>query len=235
MSQYFKAIILHGDFIIGWASPSAFMDGVKLMEHSYMDSQFVKTIEELISPEGKFYKKQLVWAGDYTEYESIEFCENNDVYVNNLFFITDDKLDLEIKSLIQQKIKLHDELEKKIHFGDESKRQIYLDEFLKFAKEYSEFIKNGCKEPPKKYYRYIVNHTKKSYVDKENPLNQIKNYDWNTIFHPLPLLVCEGNGLGAGTDYHGNNKHLCGIWSRNTISVENELPDGFTELIPNFY
>jgi hypothetical protein len=48
------------------------------------------------------------------------------------------------------------------------------------------------------------------------------------------LLVSEGNGLGCG-DYHGNNKELCGTWSRDSISVDNIILDGFTELIPNFH
>ena len=73
-------------------------------------------------------------------------------------------------------------------------------------------------------YRYIVNHTKKLYVDK---------LSCKTI-HPLPLLVCESNGYGGG-DYYGNNKELCGTWARNHISMEKIIPDGFTELVCNFY
>jgi len=84
----------------------------------------------------------------------------------------------------------------------------------------------------KKYYRYIINYTKKEYVDKENPLNNIKD-EYECIVHPLPLLVAEGNGRGGG-DYNGKNYDLCGIWSRDCIAVDNVIPDGFTELVPNF-
>ena len=68
-------------------------------------------------------------------------------------------------------------------------------------------------------YRYIVNHTKQQYVDK----NKVKE------IHPLALLVSEG-GAGGGGDYYGKNDHLCGTWSRDVISMENEIPNTFVEL-----
>ncbi len=72
--------------------------------------------------------------------------------------------------------------------------------------------------------RYIVNHTKKLYIDKKKLDNQI---------HPLPLLICEGNGRGSG-DYDGNDSELCGTWARDLISMEFEKPSEYTELICNF-
>jgi len=77
-------------------------------------------------------------------------------------------------------------------------------------------------------YKYIVNHTKKQYVDKYQ--NYTKGI--NEI-HPLPLLVSEGNGQGGG-DYFGNNKELCGTWSRDFISVEKEIPEDYTKLNCDF-
>ena len=73
-------------------------------------------------------------------------------------------------------------------------------------------------------YRYIVNHTKKLYTDKEKLVSDI---------HPLPLLIAEGNGRGGG-DYRGPDAELCGTWARDTISVEREAPEGFTALLCNF-
>jgi len=75
------------------------------------------------------------------------------------------------------------------------------------------------------YYRYIVNHNKKVYVDKEH-------IGENNI-HPLPLLVSEGNGRGSG-DYEGNNIELCGSWARDIISIDKYLPMDYDELICNF-
>jgi hypothetical protein len=72
-------------------------------------------------------------------------------------------------------------------------------------------------------FRYIVNHTNKLYVDKTKSNN----------IHPLPLLISEGNGKGGG-DYSGNNAELCGIWSRDVISMEETIPNNYEELICDF-
>jgi len=76
-------------------------------------------------------------------------------------------------------------------------------------------------------YRYIVNHTQKVYVDK----NCGEEGGWRV--HPLPLLTAEGNGRGGG-DYRGITDQLVGTWARNVISVEKEVPDGYTELVCEF-
>ena len=79
--------------------------------------------------------------------------------------------------------------------------------------------------PSEMKYRYIVNHTKKQYIDKMSLTN---------LIHPLPLLVSEGNGRGGG-DYDGPNKHLCGTWARDVISMNDSVVDGFEEFRPDFY
>ena len=81
---------------------------------------------------------------------------------------------------------------------------------------------------------YIVNHTKRLYVDKERQYNENNNI---FVIHPLPLLISEGNGRGGG-DYRGSNEHLCGTWARDVISIEQEIPDDYKnqglELICDF-
>ena len=185
MGQYYKVVILKGDIIVGWLSGHNFNTGVKLMEHAYMGNLFVEIVEQLISPDGEFYKNQVVWAGDYADDESSEFCKNNlqlggSDLVANLYSLVEEKRDLKIRSF----------------------------------------------EKTLEYYRYVVNHTKKLYVDKENSSTEI---------HPLPLLVSEGNGRGGGDYVRGNNMELCGTWARDSISVENIAPEGYTELVPNFH
>ena len=78
-------------------------------------------------------------------------------------------------------------------------------------------------------YRYIVNHSKKLYVDKEH----CQKNKYNLIVHPLPLLISEGNGCGGG-DYKGNNVELCGTWARDTISVEKTIQNDYNELLCDF-
>jgi hypothetical protein len=73
-------------------------------------------------------------------------------------------------------------------------------------------------------YRYIVNHTKKLFIDKMSLPNCI---------HPLPLLTSEGNGAGGG-DFRGRNDNQCGEWARDVISVEDSAPEGYTEFTADF-
>ena len=80
----------------------------------------------------------------------------------------------------------------------------------------------------RKSFRYIINHTNEEYVDKD--IVPEDEEGWKV--HPLPLLTCEGNGRGGG-DYRKENDCI-GAWARNRISIENSIPEGYTELIPNF-
>jgi|SaaInlStandDraft_7_1057024.scaffolds.fasta_scaffold00860_6 hypothetical protein len=87
-----------------------------------------------------------------------------------------------------------------------------------------EFFKFGLLYDTLKY-QYIVNHTKQTYINK---FKFMKNKEW---LHPLPLLTSEGNEKGG---YNSTNRELCGIWARDIISLESEIPLNYTELICNF-
>lgn len=154
-----------------WLYAHEYNNGLKLMEHSFIDNDFVKTVESLLMPNGRWHKAKIVWAGDYADNES-ETKENlYDTCIDN--------------NLISPNIN-----EAKDHF-------------------------------------FIVNHTKKEFVDKRK-VTADKN-GWQ--IHPLPLLTCEGNGRGGG-DFRGEDpKNLIGNWARDSISVEIEAPEDFNELI----
>jgi len=79
-------------------------------------------------------------------------------------------------------------------------------------------------------YHFIVNHDTKEYIDKRN-VNPISKEDDYQI-HPLSLLTCEGNGRGGG-DFRGEDKRI-GMWARNSISIEKEIPKDYTEIDGNF-
>ena len=76
--------------------------------------------------------------------------------------------------------------------------------------------------------RYIVNHTKREFVDKDIVPKDPEG--WKV--HPLPLLTCEGNGRGGG-DYRRDNDFI-GDWARDKISIEKEEPKDFLEICPHF-
>jgi hypothetical protein len=78
--------------------------------------------------------------------------------------------------------------------------------------------------------RFIVNHSKKEFVDKFK-VNEIGGWKGAKI-HPLPLLTCSSNGRGGG-DFRGENEFV-GSWARDIISVHSKKPRGYKEIMPNF-
>ncbi len=78
-------------------------------------------------------------------------------------------------------------------------------------------------------FRYVVNHTKQVYVDKQAAGTDEHGYR----IHPLPLLTAEGNGRGGG-DYRGANEMTVGSWARDVISVEREAPADYELMNPEF-
>ena len=161
MGQYYLAVILaeksDKEYIRTYLDPTMYNNGSKLTEHSYIDNNFMKILENLIGPNGMFYRSRLVWAGDYADSEPDSnrnlhtMCEANSPFVS-----TDESVS----------------------------------------------------------YTYIVNHTKKVYIEKKGD------------FHPLPLLTAEGNGRGGGDYfYNGPNMDMVGTWARDVISMENKAPD----------
>jgi len=80
------------------------------------------------------------------------------------------------------------------------------------------------------YFRYIVNHSKRVYVDKQRCVHD----EAQDLIHPLPLLTSEGNGSGGG-DYFGNQDSACGSWARDSISVEHDIPEGYEEEVYSFF
>ena len=79
---------------------------------------------------------------------------------------------------------------------------------------------------------YLVNHTKKIYVDCNQYYtdNKFKWGDYETCVHPLSLLTTCGNDLGGG-DYHDNNPDYwqVGSWCFDEISVEDKPPLDYKE------
>ena len=71
--------------------------------------------------------------------------------------------------------------------------------------------------------KYIVNHTKKLYLDcwqfLVDSIRQNPNQDYcSWVLNPLPLLVAVGNGRGGG-DYRGNNADQVGCWAWDTLEI----------------
>ena len=81
--------------------------------------------------------------------------------------------------------------------------------------------------------RFIVNHTKKEFVDTNKVLKITASWvgDEDYRIHPLPLLTCEGNGSGGGDFWGDDNHKIVGSWARDLISVEPDMPKDYVELM----
>ena len=210
MGQYYLAILLAEkeltkvEFIRAWLSPHSFDNGFKLMEHSYLNNNFVATLETLISPDGMFYKSRVVWAGDY--------ADNEPDSEENLHGMTGRATLKEIGP-------------GPLHRDWSGTGGNILNSF---------WLNPTFRDWTEANYRYVVNHTKKQYVDKEHVLEEAE--DKQLCIHPLPLLTAEGNGRGNGDYRTESDLELVGTWARDVISVERQVPEpeSYTELVCKF-
>ena len=78
MGQYFHGVILNShkknypnkEKVAAWVSPYDFDNGAKLMEHSYINNNYVGAFETLINKENGIYAGlPIIWAGDYADAE----------------------------------------------------------------------------------------------------------------------------------------------------------------------
>ena len=118
--------------------------------------------------------------------------------------------------------------EENITLKDEEGKE-YNPNLYSLCNDENEITPNLIKVDNATYYRYILNHTKNEYVDKD----KIVVVDGRQV-HPLPLLTSEGNQSGGGDYYGKDEKNLVGSWARDVISVQTTKPKGFNELIVKF-
>lgn len=73
MGQYYHAVVLDpqkdNTTIVAAYNPNNYGNGAKLREHSWMENNFVQTVESQFLPGRTHYKHSLVWAGDYADHE----------------------------------------------------------------------------------------------------------------------------------------------------------------------
>lgn len=225
MGQYYKVVFLSDDGkIIKWTQSRC---GVKMMEHAYVETEFMRFIESFIFQN----PVRIVWAGDYAEKEPINedyettvnalkqiiYHENMMQYNGNMVHVNN------AKAILKKKVgdALSAEEKDSVQFALEFKRHnLYhmCDEV-----NHHQYI------APEKIighyqYKYIINHTKKEYVD----MTKLK-----TDIHPLPLLTYESASWGGG-DYRGRNEGDMGFWARDLISTEEAPPADYVELVTDF-
>lgn len=168
-----------------------------------MKNDFVKFVESLIAPGGKWFGSPIVWAGDYADPELDENGEPIIIYVES-------GLIPEPSTIVE---------------GETCEANLYS---LAETEIKPEVPVKGIKL---KHYRYLINETDKTFVDKNKvPGGRSAGWeDWR--IHPLPLLTCQGNGRGGG-DFRGEDFYnVIGSWARKVVTVADKKPKGYTEIV----
>jgi len=81
-------------------------------------------------------------------------------------------------------------------------------------------------------YNYLINNSKKIYLDMKKYIKKSTNKGWT--IHPIPVLTATSNGKGGG-DYQGKNMELVGSWAFDSISTSNDKPEDFEEVDGHFF
>jgi hypothetical protein len=206
MGQYWVAVCLDRNQKV---KPHDYGAGAKLMEHSWIHAEFIRSVLGLLMKGNPWYKKQIAWVGDYSDDDPMltqhcNECINDKKNINCPDFV---------KAIVGE--------------CDGTYQQYYRG--AKTIKPKAPSIK---KLP---LHHYMVNHTKMEFVDtkKCKVEEESKEYNMKWIIYPLSLLTATSNGRGGG-DYHGKNNDSVGYWLGDKISVELEEPKGFEELVPDF-
>ena len=228
MGQYYKCVILKNDWketnkpVRAALSSYDFDNGAKLMEHSYVHNKYVSAFMHLVHElDTDRSGLPCVWCGDYADTfatEGLPLIER----------INPDTQESEFVGGFQA----YNEACDWMNEYNDNKLEEYLD------------VIELVKDAPKHYYNYIINHTKKQYVE-------VPKYDktkW--LIHPLPILLSDGCSRGSGdycneicinpeeTDYckrkyvKKHNAQFVGLWAYDTISVTNSKADtkGYTKI-----
>lgn len=268
MGQYYRPLLFRADeekcnneTLLASFHAHHYGQGLKLMEHSWVGNRLVCAVLCKIKELGKV---RVVWAGDYADDELIRMCvkikesqdTDNPLTVADFETIINEQKDWRVQNGYGSKeIKLGGvsvmlpigrvidlEIEEMLAAPLRKLKNCYSDNGVCLSDLCRESADVKSVSNPRANPRYIINHTKKEYVDIkhvecENPEIWGSKY-W--FIHPLPLLTCEGCGRGGG-DYHQSVEHpsykYVGAWARDIISVSNLNADvkGFKEIRPDFH
>lgn len=96
------------------------------------------------------------------------------------------------------------------------------------------------KMPEYKIPTYLVNHTKKLYLNMAKYSRKNGTYFTTLngkkeryVISPLPLLTVCGNGMGGG-DYEGENMDLVGSWCFDELETNDARPSDYIEIEVTF-
>jgi len=212
MGEYYKPVCLDSK---EWLNCYDYDSLAKLMEHGWMRNPLVNAVMRLLTPDERWYKSRIVWAGDYDEEKRFVHPSTVRGYVNWYKKAYTEYYEHDPNSAFPN-------LYSVCHEGEYYKNKPAIT-FTSFKKVNDEPLSNT----EMKEFIYLINHTKKQFVD----LSKCPDNDgW--IVHPLPVLTA-GSFSGGGT-YHPESEYK-GTWKGHRLSAEKEAPEGYKEIIPNFH
>lgn len=193
MGQYYHPIILgkNRKSIKAWFYSHKYGNGLKLMEHSYVDNNFVNAVVNyLVDNNGG----RLVWAGDYADPEKVRLsmAETLPIWQKE---VAEGRTNLSHTKFRATSPLCLKETEETLYSRCTKKTEV---------EDYNTGYPQNAE--------FFVNHDKKEIIELYEVTTNCDGYQ----VHPLPLLTCEGNGRGGG-DYYGSNQRYVGTWARDFI------------------
>lgn len=213
MGQYYKPVSIDRKQGL---RPWDYENGAKLMEHSYIGNHFMSTVMMLLAAGGLWHKTRIVWGGDYSEQKQDELISPKTKAAFAKWYA---------KEYPENAAKYPENLVPNVYdlvFDEDKKGKIPAWAFkqIKPAESTADDVK---------HLQFVVNHTKKQFVDLAKCPKDKKSWGWQ--IHPLSLLTCDS--FGGGGSYHGENP-FCGKWVGDVISAETTAPADFKEIKPRF-
>ena len=188
-----------------------------------MRNDLVRAVVRLLTPSGEWHKTRIVWGGDYADHGAHIPKRLQKAY-SKWYAKYHAKYAAEYpQNLIPNVYDMGMDAEESVTVKEKEKK-------IKAPKwAFMEVRPEPLTDEEAKRFHFIVNHTKKEFVN----LNTVPNNDgWRV--HPLPLLTSSGNGRGGG-DYHPEaGKEYVGKWAGDVISAEETAPAGYTKIKPDF-
>ena len=234
MGQYYHPIILgKNGGIKGYWYSHKIGQGLKLMEHSYINNSLCNCVENyLIKNNGA----RVVWAGDYADPEKVKLtkAEAQEIWKAQ---VNAGKVVCSFKAFWHSNAP---ELYKPETDEDENLYSLCGSKTIELPDGKEKVVRKAKKEleydTEGNEYGLLVNDDKKEFVN----LWWLPSVGGMRI-NPLPLLTCEGNQRGGG-DYYGLDEKLVGSWARNYIRLlrgdwgtkDALIKQGYTEITPTF-
>lgn len=212
MGEYYKAVSVDCK---EYASPYDYGELSKLMEHSWLRNNYVNAVVSLLFTGGRWSKKRFVWTGDYSEQKQFVKPSTAKAYAKWLK-IKDPERAERCPSILEPN--LYDICLNRAKLAELP--------FPRFG-YFKSVIVPIPESATRKAYHYILNHTKKEFVN----IYVCPRGKDGWILHPLPILTSDS--FDGGGTYHKDNEYK-GTWAYDVIEVTAEKPKGFKEIRPDF-